>query len=259
MNPGGSVKNLLRTEAEQLGRRELSGNAQTVVRRAWGLAEAMGHSWVGSEHLLLAILDAPQCLACRLLRWEGLGPEELTARLVARAGRGKPLRLLPQGFSLHARRAISQAEGAPVEPEHLLLALLREEDCTAVALLRDCGLCPDCLFTNLYEGLYVRKEQKMQNTRLLDQFGVDMIERADKTELVIGRKREIETVLQILSRRHKNNPALIGEPGVGKTAIVEGVAQYLAAGPGAGAPAGQAAVFSGYGQRDCRYQIPGRV
>ena len=70
----------------------------------------------------------------------------------------------------------------------------------------------------------------MQNTRLLDQFGVDMLERAGKQEPVIGRRQEIETVLQILSRRHKNNPALIGEPGVGKTAIVEGVAQYLAAG-----------------------------
>ena len=70
----------------------------------------------------------------------------------------------------------------------------------------------------------------MQNLRLLDQFGVDMVERADKTELIVGRQQEIETVLQILSRKHKNNPALIGEPGVGKTAIVEGVAQYLAAG-----------------------------
>ena len=70
----------------------------------------------------------------------------------------------------------------------------------------------------------------MQNTRLLDQFGIDMLERAGKQEPVIGRRQEIETVLQILSRRHKNNPALIGEPGVGKTAIVEGVAQYLAAG-----------------------------
>ena len=74
------------------------------------------------------------------------------------------------------------------------------------------------------------KETKMQNLRLLDQFGMDMVERADKTELIVGRQREIETVLQILSRKHKNNPALIGEPGVGKTAIVEGVAQYIAAG-----------------------------
>ena len=70
----------------------------------------------------------------------------------------------------------------------------------------------------------------MQNTRLLEQFGVDMVERANKSDVVVGRQREIETVLQILSRRQKNNPALIGEPGVGKTAIVEGVAQYIAAG-----------------------------
>ena len=70
----------------------------------------------------------------------------------------------------------------------------------------------------------------MQNTRLLEQFGVELVERAEKSELIIGRQREIETVLQILSRKHKNNPALIGEPGVGKTAVVEGVAQYIAAG-----------------------------
>ena len=70
----------------------------------------------------------------------------------------------------------------------------------------------------------------MQNTRMLEQFGVDLVERADRSERIIGRTQEIETVLQILSRRQKNNPALIGEPGVGKTAIVEGVAQYIAEG-----------------------------
>ena len=100
----------------------------------------------------------------------------------------------------------------------------------AVRLLEHCGVCPQQLFTQLCEGELARKERSMQNTRLLDQFGVDMLERAGKQEPVIGRRQEIETVLQILSRRHKNNPALIGEPGVGKTAIAEGLAQRIVRG-----------------------------
>ncbi len=200
-----------------------------VLQAAWGLSCAMGHSYVGTEHLLVGIAMTPQTAACRQLRWEGLTDRELTGQLVLLRGRGRPLSTLPQGLSTRAKRALVRAgkEKTPVSPEGLLTAMLREEDSGACRLLERCAVSADLLFTNLYMG---RKEPPMQNTRLLDQFGVDMVERAGKTELIIGRRREIETVLQILSRKHKNNPALIGEPGVGKTAIVEGVAQYIAAG-----------------------------
>lgn len=209
-------------------------NEQTrqILRRAWGLACFLGHSCVGTEHLLIAIALTPASPACRALSWQAVSAWELLGQLVQAVGRGMPTERLVQGLSPKARRAVAvaAAEKMPVTPETLLSAMLRDEACGASRLLSRCAVSADVLFTDLYLGQSARKEQAMPNTRLLDQFGVDLVERADKSERIIGRQREIETVLQILSRKHKNNPALIGEPGVGKTAIVEGVAQYIAAG-----------------------------
>ena len=209
-------------------------NEQTrqILRQAWGLACFLGHSCVGTEHLLIAIALTPASAAYRALSWQAVSAWELLGQLVQAVGRGRPTERLVQGLSPKARRAIAvaAAEGNPVTPEALLTAMLRDESCGAGRLLSRCAVSADVLFTDLYLGQSARKEQAMPNTRLLDQFGVDLVERADKSERIIGRQREIETVLQILSRKHKNNPALIGEPGVGKTAIVEGVAQYIAAG-----------------------------
>ncbi|MDR0889117.1 MAG: ATP-dependent Clp protease ATP-binding subunit [Oscillospiraceae bacterium] len=217
-----------------MGRKPFSALAEQVIRRAWALAGALGHSYVGTEHLLLAILRTPGTLSYRLLIWDGVTFEEMMSELVSWKGRGSSALLLPQGFSAAARRAVARAgeDSTPerLQPEHLLLAMLRDESCSAARLLKHSGICLDRLFTNIYEGRNVREEQGMQNTRLLDQFAVDMVQRAEKSQMIIGRQEEIETVLQILSRKHKNNPALIGEPGVGKTAIVEGVAQYILAG-----------------------------
>ncbi len=209
-----------------------SGETEKILRRSWALSSVLGHSWVGTEHLLIAIAMTTDCPAGRLLAWHGVTAEELLGRFVCGYGRGMRLCRLPQGLTKHARRALAAAarEESPVRAENILSALLRDGSCGASRLLRQCSISNDLLFTGLCEGRTVRKEQAMQNTRLLEQFGVDMVERAGNAEPVIGRRREIETVLQILARKHKNNPALIGEPGVGKTAIVEGVAQYIAAG-----------------------------
>ena len=210
-----------------LAKRDLPPELSAALRLAWALAARLGHACVGTEHLLLALAMQPPGADGRLLHWAGLTGPEIAAAVLRLHGRGAPSDVLPQGLTQAARRAVSRALNGP---ERLLTALLRESGCSAVRLLEHCGICPQQLFTQLCEGELARKERSMQNTRLLDQFGVDMLERAGKREPVIGRRQEIETVLQILSRRHKNNPALIGEPGVGKTAIVEGVAQYLAAG-----------------------------
>ena len=204
---------------------------QKVFRQAWAIAGALGHGYVGTEHLLIGLLRTPEARACRLLLWEGAQPDRLLALLLEGSGRGTRLLRLPQGFSNEAGRVIAAASGGGcVRPEDLLLAMLCRERCGAVRLLRAAEISEEALLPALCAAVQSGKETKMQNLRLLDQFGVDMVERADKTELIVGRQREIETVLQILSRKHKNNPALIGEPGVGKTAIVEGVAQYIAAG-----------------------------
>ncbi len=200
-----------------------------LLRRSWATASVLGHSCVGTEHLLIALAMQPEGLAGRLLLWQGVTAQELTGQLLLARGRGCRFSALPQGLTVRARRALCAA-GQPLTPEALLAALLRDGANGACRLLRRCKIDENVLFTQLYEGQNVRREQTMQNVRLLEQFGTDLVEQADRTGTIIGRRREIETVLQILSRKHKNNPALIGEPGVGKTAIVEGVAQYIAAG-----------------------------
>ena len=205
-----------------------------VLRQAWSLACVLGHSCVGTEHILIAAAMMPRSPACRRIQWQGLNAQELTGQLLSLRGRGHRLRRLPQGLSPRVRRAIALAareDGGTVTPEAVLRAILRDGGSGAAVLLERCGVSPALFFSNLCEGKFARKESpSMQNTRLLDQFGVDLTERADRSDVIVGREREIETVLQILSRRQKHNPALIGEPGVGKTAIVEGVAQYIAAG-----------------------------
>ena len=210
-----------------MAKRDLPPELSAALRLAWALAARLGHACVGTEHLLLALAMQPQGADGRLLHWAGLTGPEIAAAVLRLHGRGAPSDVLPQGLTQAARRAVSRALNGP---ERLLTALLRESGCSAVRLLEHCGVCPQQLFTQLCEGELARKERSMQNTRLLDQFGIDMLERAGKQEPVIGRRQEIETVLQILSRRHKNNPALIGEPGVGKTAIAEGLAQRIVAG-----------------------------
>ncbi len=193
---------------------------RSIVRQARKAACSLGHRYVGTEHLLLGISMTP-CPAERQLAWQSLSSQELFGQLKLLHTRTQRVKWLPRGMSSRAKKLLKKE----ASPEALLRALLRDEQCGAVALLQRCAVDRDLLFTDLCN---YRKENPMQNTRLLDQFGIDLIERADKP--VIGRSREIETVLQILSRKHKNNPALIGEPGVGKTAIVEGVAQHIASG-----------------------------
>lgn len=200
-----------------------------LLRQSWAVASVLGHSCVGTEHLLIALAMQQDGQAGRVLQWQGVTAQELMGQLIARRGRGSRFDALPQGLTARARRALRSAGSSPT-PEAVLTALLRNGENGACRLLRRCRIDENVLFTRLYEGQYVRREQTMQNVRLLEQFGTDLVEQADRTGTVIGRQREIETVLQILSRKHKNNPALIGEPGVGKTAIVEGVAQYIAAG-----------------------------
>lgn len=200
-----------------------------VLRCAFAVSAAMGHSDVGTEHLLLGIAMTP-CPARTQLGRQGVQSRELIRRLLDLRGCGCISSRLPQGLSERARQSIACAsqEEHPVRPEALLRAMLRDQGSGACALLAGCRIDADLLFTNLYEGQSTRKEQAMQNSGLLDQFGTDLV--ANTPPHIIGRQKEIETVLRILSRRQKNNPALIGEPGVGKTAVVEGVAQAIAEG-----------------------------
>ena len=147
---------------------------------------------------------------------------------------------LVQAYSPLARSAIGAAaheaaalRAADVRPEHLLLALTREDRCTAARLLCRSGADLNCVFSNVYAlctAPVPAGAGREPGTKLLELYCENMVEKASAMEPVIGRERELGQLLQILSRKNKNNPALIGEPGVGKTAIVEGLAQRLAAG-----------------------------
>ena len=120
-----------------------------------------------------------------------------------------------------------------VGTEHLLLALMRDDGCTACRILTGSGMEPDCIFTETFGALRTPEQTqqgRQTSVRLLEQYCENMIEKAARMEPVVGRERELCEVEQILCRKNKNNPALIGEPGVGKTAIVEALAQRLASG-----------------------------
>ena len=204
-------------------------------------ARQLGHSYVGSAHLLLAMSQSPD-LAGQLLRAAGVdGPltRQMAAVLYGRGAAGLPL---PQGFSPQARRILrcardeARALGSRgVDTVHILLALLRESKCGATELLTLNQVDIPGLFSHTVDYFHWEKNpgkgnKEAVNTKLLEQFSEDLILKATSIEPVIGRDREIETVIGILSRKNKNNPALIGEPGVGKTAIAEGLAQRMAAG-----------------------------
>ena len=205
-------------------------------------ARSMGRSYVGSEHLLLALMEQEDTYPGRLLRGAGLCLEWLQNLAASLGGQGDSRLPLPQGFSPGARQALWQAAreaGAKghrqVCPEHLLLALTRRKDTSARQLLELSGIQVDGMFTQVLEqaGCRTRRDgrkEQVTSMKLLEQFSEDLMEKAASMDPVVGREQELEAVMGILSRKNKNNPALIGEPGVGKTAIAEALAQRMVAG-----------------------------
>lgn len=219
-----------------MGKVLLSAQTERILSQARVEALKLGHSQVSTEHLLLALLVQRRSEAAELLQEHGWQADAIR-RLLDKGTPGLPL---PQGLTLSARLVLEAAareaaglQQTLVQPEHLLMALLRTEGSGAAELLQNNGTDLNCLFTDLYvtvrDGV-IRPPERGITMRLLEQFCDDMVERASATEPVIGREEEMEAVIGILCRKNKNNPALIGEPGVGKTAIVEGLAQRIAAG-----------------------------
>ena len=219
-----------------------SEEATRLILSAAGYARALGHSYVGSQHLLLAMAVEPGW-AGQLLQISGLDGSFATEALCDLYGVGVGTLPLPQGLSRTARavlrgagqeaRRIGQSSVGGI---HILLAILRREKTGAREVLRTAGVDPNEVFTRTIDYLQweVRESPKFKKeavtTKLLEQFSEDLIVKASSMEPVIGRDREIDMVIGILSRKNKNNPALVGEPGVGKTAIAEGLAQRMAMG-----------------------------
>ena len=228
-----------------------SESANRVVNRAIDTASRLGHTFVGSEHLLYGLLGEENSAACSVLERRGIKREEVYDKLIAGDGKGERISLSPEHFTPRAKkvleRAVSESRNLgrkQVGTEHILLALLSQTDGYAILFLNEMGIS--------HKGLYVEALQEMigGEPALGDHFGFGEKKQPAKTDHtlkhlmkygrelthpvigfdadpVIGREREIERMIQILSRRTKNNPCLIGEPGVGKTAVVEGLAKKI--------------------------------
>ena len=209
-----------------------------LITAAAGFARDMGHSFVGSAHLLLAMLKCPGWVSA-LLRNLGADPVLLQDLTLVSYGCGHGGLPLQQGFSDDVCRILEiagrEAGSKQIETGHILLALCRAEETTARKLLVlsrvDVGEVFHCTVETLLLGNGQHRQKREGNTtKLLEQFSEDLVAKAAGMEPVIGRDHEIDTVIGILCRKNKNNPALIGEPGVGKTAIAEGLAQRIALG-----------------------------
>lgn len=213
-----------------------------LIHTAAQKARSLGHSYVGSEHLLLAMAESGGGMGL-VLRQAGLDPGLTQALAQLLYGAGTADLPLPQGLTREARgilrcaaREARLSGSRQVWPQHLLLSIARREHCAAGELLRLNGVSADVLFTDTLD--YLRWEhsalgsgkKEAVTTKLLEQFSEDLVAKAAAMEPVIGRDKEIDMVIGILCRKNKNNPALVGQPGVGKTAIAEGLAQRMALG-----------------------------
>ena len=231
-----------------------TSTALGAIRLAQENAARLGHSYVGSEHLLLGLASQEYSPAAAALRRTGADSQTIRGAIAQRVGIGVPARSLHQGLTPNCCQAIREAVGESrrlgqhaVNSEHLLLGLLGTRNSGAVQLLHDCGVDGERLYRTVSASLGGEEGQSRararepeirasSDTRQLDQCARDLTAMAAEGKLdpVIGREEELERVIQILSRRTKNNPALIGEPGVGKTAVVEGLALAIADGTAPG-------------------------
>ena len=231
---------------------EYSKQAKRAITGASRLSKSLQHSYVGTEHLLISIIEQENSLAAKVLNANGVTKDALLKLVEELISPGGDVALqdkdgyTPKMEQLleHAADEADKCSSKTIGTEHLLLAMIRMQDCSGARLLNSLDVNPHKLFSELVAGMgaegAVYKEEmqalnsgrKRNETSYLEQFSRDLTAMAEDEELdpIVGRDSEIQRVIQILSRRGKNNPCLIGEPGVGKTAIVEGLAQRIVEG-----------------------------
>lgn len=213
-------------------------------------AENLGHTYIGTEHLLLGLFKEGTGVAATVLSECGFDGEKFLNKIRESIGVGSKTVLSPDDFTPRTKRVMQAAVLASakighnfVGSEHLLIAILAESDSYAVRFMEEISVQPEAVKEVLRQSLGGDKESnsdmprcdakdKSSKHKNLNQFGRDLVElaRSGGIDPVIGREDEINRVVQILSRRTKNNPVLIGEPGVGKTAVAEGLALKIAQG-----------------------------
>ncbi len=218
--------------------------AREAIGLAVDAAESLGHNYVGTEHLLIGLLQEGTGVAARVLDECGVKVEKVMELVNQLITPNQTVSTAEQNtYTPRARKVIENSYREAVRfkapligTEHILIAIIRENDCVASRLLNTMGISIQKLYVDLLSAMgedASTGREDLQGTRpgkaristtTLDNFSRDLtaLAREGKLDPVIGREKEIQRVIQILSRRTKNNPCLIGEPGVGKTAVVEG-------------------------------------
>ena len=226
--------------------------AKEALSLAVGMAESLNHGYVGTEHLLIGLLQEGTGVAARVLEENGVEESKVVELVSQLISPNTSVQMAENAaYTPRARRVIENSyreavrfKAAQIGTEHILIAILREGDCVASRLLNTMGISVQKLYIDLLAAMgedapSIKDEMQRGNsgkrgssTPALDSYSRNLTQMAldGKLDPVIDREHEIQRVIQILSRRTKNNPCLIGEPGVGKTAVVEGLAQRIAAG-----------------------------
>ena len=219
---------------------KFSERARRALTRAQEEAQHFGHNYIDTEHILLGLIGEEEGVANKVLINLGVAANKVRAAVEFVVGRGERSNTGEVGLTPRAKKVIELAveearrlNHSYIGTEHLLLGLLKEHEGTAAGVLESFGVNLDKVQSEIQSILSQSVPQaraaaraSTAKTPILDQLGIDLTQaaRSGKLDPIVDRNKEIERVIQILSRRTKNNPALIGEPGVGKTAIVEGLA-----------------------------------
>ena len=228
----------------------LTRQAERAVEYARDIAEELHHNYVGTEHLMLGLIRSVDGLASKILLQNDITEEQILRLIKQLINDGNVIVGEVVDYTPRARRVLerSSREAARLDhtqigTEHLLIALLKEKDCIAIRLLNTLGANIQKIYSELLASMGMNTAEakaffsgknggSKENNSALDAYSMDLtlMAREGRLDPVIGREQEIQRVVQILSRRTKNNPCLIGEPGVGKTAVVEGLAARIAEG-----------------------------
>ena len=226
---------------------KFTNKAKKAIEIANDISIELGHNYIGTEHILYGLVQEGNGIAAKVLNNKGITEEKVKARIEELLGVGKEINET-LGFTPRSKRILENAFLETkrigynyIGTEHLLLAIMKEDDCVAVRIIADLNVEISKIYNEIAKVINEEESDKdipkdisnirgsFATTTVLNQFGEDMTLRAEegKYDNIIGREDEIERIIQILSRRTKNNPCLIGEPGVGKTAIVEGLAERI--------------------------------
>lgn len=231
---------------------KFTNKAQEVLKRAQEAALKLGNKYVGTEHILLGLTLVSDSVAAKALESQGITYHQVMDKIQSMTG-GTSAYYIPADFTPRAKRVVESSVQEAfrmgtgyVGTEHILIALIRENDNIAVRIMVSLDLNLQRLYDDIMNMLGEGEDQngnargmnsqgekqEKSATETLDKFSRDMTALAKKNKFdpIVGRDKEIERIVQILSRRTKNNPCLVGDPGVGKTAIVEGLAQKIAEG-----------------------------